>query len=562
MKMQSLNLTRVLLLVAVLLSARTQAQVPQAINYQAIARDAGGNLLPNHTIGLQFSILDNTTPVYVERFTVITNQFGLFTVALGTGNVQSGTFTGINWATGNKSLKTEMDTNGGNNYTNMGQSQLLSVPYALFAASGNPGPIGPTGPTGPAGVTGATGATGATGNTGATGVTGAQGNTGPTGATGILSSGSAAGNTPYWDGSQWVVNSSNIFNNGGDIGINTTTPSGKLHIKGNANASQLVIDANSSQSNTNPLIRLRNSSGTDLLHIHSDGVGNTFVGLNAGRLNGFVNSTFGNTYIGYNAAFNNTIGGGNTVVGAGSLYSSNTGGFNTALGSRVLYFDTSGSGNTAIGASSLYFNTSGDNNTAVGINSLYSNTIGANNTAIGNYADVTSGNLVNASVFGYFAGVDTSNKVLIGNTSVSSIGGQVSWTNFSDARIKNNIKENVKGLVFINLLRPITFHYDTKKEQDLLGIKGMPDWKGKYDIEDIPFSGFIAQEVEAAAQKAGYNFSGIDKQGKIYGLRYSEFVVPLVKAVQELNMELKKQNEDLKKEIETLRSRIEMLEKK
>jgi len=216
--------------------------------------------------------------VYVERFTTITNQFGLFTVALGTGNVQSGTFAGINWATGNKFLKTEMDTNGGNNYTNMGTSPLLSVPYALYAASGTPGPIGPqgpqgiqgvpgpagpqgpqgiqgnAGPAGPQGIQGIPGPTGATGDTGAVGPTGPQGIQGiqglpgdtgatgpagpqgiqgiqgPTGPTGFLSSGSAAGNTPYWDGSQWVVNSSNIFNNGGNVGIGTTTPFRKLQV--------------------------------------------------------------------------------------------------------------------------------------------------------------------------------------------------------------------------------------------------------------------------------------------------------------------------------------------
>ena len=67
--------------------------------------------------------------------------------------------------------------------------------------------------------TGATGPTGATGNTGATGLTGA------TGATGLLSNGTIAGNTPYWNGTSWITNSSNIFNNGGNVGIGTTSPS-------------------------------------------------------------------------------------------------------------------------------------------------------------------------------------------------------------------------------------------------------------------------------------------------------------------------------------------------
>ena len=131
--------------------------------------------------------------------------------------------------------------------------------------------------------------------------------------------------------------------------------------------------------------------------------------------------------------------------------------------------------------------------------------------------------------------MDSSNKVRIGNTSITSIGGQVGWSTYSDARIKNKVKENVKGLEFINLLRPVTYHYDINKENELLGVTGTDNAEGKAAIEKIPFTGFLAQEVDAAAQKANYDFSGVDKNGTILALRYAEFVVPLVKAVQELN---------------------------
>jgi hypothetical protein len=83
-------------------------------------------------------------------------------------------------------------------------------------------------------ITGATGATGAAGSNGAAGAVGA------TGATGLLSSGSAAGNTPYWNGSAWVVNSSNIYNNGGNIGIGTTSPGKLLEVSKNASGSGLI----------------------------------------------------------------------------------------------------------------------------------------------------------------------------------------------------------------------------------------------------------------------------------------------------------------------------------
>ena len=90
------------------------------------------------------------------------------------------------------------------------------------------GPIGLTGATGPAGPTGAAGPTGLTGATGPTGLTGAQG------PAGLLTSGSAAGNTPYWNGTAWVTNNSNIFNNGANVGIGTATPAVKLQVNGAA----------------------------------------------------------------------------------------------------------------------------------------------------------------------------------------------------------------------------------------------------------------------------------------------------------------------------------------
>jgi hypothetical protein len=100
-------------------------------------------------------------------------------------------------------------------------------------------------------------------------------------------------------------------------------------------------------------------------------------------------------------------------------------------------------------------------------------------------------------------------------------------------RVKNHVSDNVPGLSFITALRPVTFHYDIQKENELMGIIDTSKWTGKYDIEKITFSGFIAQEVESAADAINYDFSGLDKSGDIMALRYAEFVVPLVKAVQE-----------------------------
>lgn len=196
------------LLIVLLFGAyMANAQAPQLMNYQAVARNGSGQVLANQSVGLRFSILDggpNGNAVYVETHATSTNQFGLFTVSVGGGTAVTGTLAGVNWASGNKYMKVEADLTGGTNYTAFGNAtQLLSVPYALYAANGGGGGVtGPTGPQGPAGTQGAAGtpgAAGAQGPQGVTGPTGATGSgggpagpTGPTGPTGASGSGGGA----------------------------------------------------------------------------------------------------------------------------------------------------------------------------------------------------------------------------------------------------------------------------------------------------------------------------------------------------------------------------------
>jgi len=147
-----------------------QAQVPQAFNYQAVARDASGNILSNQAISIRLSLRQGSstgTIIYQETHAATTNQFGLFTLAIGQGTATTGSFSSVSWSSGLYWLQTELDPNGGSSYTTLGNTQLLSVPFAMYAASsGTSGVTGPTGPTGPAGTNGTTGATGPTGPTG------------------------------------------------------------------------------------------------------------------------------------------------------------------------------------------------------------------------------------------------------------------------------------------------------------------------------------------------------------------------------------------------------------
>jgi hypothetical protein len=234
--MKKLILFTVLCTITFLLST-VLAQVPQAFNYQAIARDGSGNLLANQNIWLKINIHQTDSTgilVYSERDSAITNQFGLFTTAIGRGKILSGTFNSIAWGSGNYWLQIEMNTTGSSGYKDMGATQLLSVPFAMYAAtSGTSGPTGPTGitgATGPKGITGTTGATGPTGIAGTTGVSGTTGSTGATGPTGLINPGTATGNTTYWNGTQWALNSNTIYNNGTNVGIGIT-PSCKFQLK-------------------------------------------------------------------------------------------------------------------------------------------------------------------------------------------------------------------------------------------------------------------------------------------------------------------------------------------
>ncbi|MFI5151397.1 MAG: hypothetical protein ACHQRM_16840 [Bacteroidia bacterium] len=150
-----------LLLFSLLFLYRTEAQTapPQGFNYQAVARDASGAEMGNHTFSaVMVEILDNLgTVVYSETHaSVTTNGFGLMNLVIGPGTpTTTGIFSSITWGASTHSIR--VSVNDGAGFVQMGTTQLWSVPYALYAGNGSGGPTGPTG------VTGATGATGPTG---------------------------------------------------------------------------------------------------------------------------------------------------------------------------------------------------------------------------------------------------------------------------------------------------------------------------------------------------------------------------------------------------------------
>lgn len=328
-----------------------------------------------------------------------------------------------------------------------------------------------------------------------------------------------------------------------------------------------ALSANTSSNNT--------AIGNSSLASNTSGQQNTSVG--SYNLYAITTGAY-NTSVGAYTLNSATTGSENVAIGQGTLRSITTASYNAAYGNaalnqntasnnnafgyRALYNNTSGTPNSAFGYNALLGNTTGSNNVALGNSALAVNTTGSGNTAIGDNAGPGGGstNLSNTGAFGYGATVTASNNIVIGNTSIISIGGQVSWTAFSDGRYKRNIKENIPGLAFIKLLRPITYTIDATAIDEVTRPENRSaitatELTALKEKGQIKYTGFVAQEVEASAKQLGFDFSGVKEPQNdkdLYGLRYAEFVVPLVKAVQELSGA----NDSLKAVINDLTTRL------
>lgn len=260
--------------------------------------------------------------------------------------------------------------------------------------------------------------------------------------------------------------SDNVAISGGAVTGATTwnagavTSSGALKAYGSVDETQLVVRANSTQSDSSPLMVLQASDGAELFRIHGDrltGVqgdatwrGNLFIGKSAGQsITPIPASDQGvfNTYVGSSSGMANTTGRGNSGFGMNALYANTTGRNNTAVGLSSLLLNTVGSWNTAVGEDALLSNgasSGGNSNTSMGNYSLYSNTTGSNNVAIGYKAggstdtsgrnitgsnntfigyesQPTATNLQNATAIGYQAVVGASNSLVLGGTGANNV---------------------------------------------------------------------------------------------------------------------------------------------
>ena len=631
------------------------AQTPQKMSYQAVVRNASNDLVTNQSVGIKISILQGSatgTPVYVETQTPTTNANGLVSMEIGNGTVVNGDFTTINWANGPYFIKTETDPNGGSNYSITGTSQLLSVPYALYAEkadnvfSGDFNDLSNV----PSGLSDGDDVNDAdhdpsneiqtiskTGNTitlsnGGGSVTDSDTHLSDAdiSAMGYIKNANDADHDPNNEIQDISLSGSNLsIANGSTVDLSTVSTANAWSINGNAGTSpathfigttddkDLVFKRNNvnagilSHNNTafgkgslpnntgnyntasgvnalysNTTGWYNMASGFKALYSNTTGKNNTAIGALAlssnttgsqntasgyGTLNsnttGTNNTAYGywalssnttgsqNTASGYKVLSLNTIGYFNTASGTQALYKNTTGSSNTASGFQALYKNTTGSSNTALGFKALYNMTTGNYNTAIGREALFNNTGGSSNTAIG-YGAYSNGNYSNSTAIGASTAITANDQMRIGHN-VSSIGGPVAWSNLSDGRFKRNIKENVPGLDFVMQLRPVTYYLDMAAYAKFVNTPKEVRKRENALANELKV-GFVAQEVEQAAQKLGFDFHGVDKpknENDYYGLRYAEFVVPLVKAMQEQQKTIEQQQ----KEIDELKSLVKQL---
>lgn len=169
---------------------------PQAINYQAVARDAGGNLITG-PVGVRISIRSGSATgpvVYQESHNAVANNYGLFNLSIGQGTPLSGTFAAIDWSAG--PYFAQVEVNPGSGFIQMGTQQMLSVPYALYAARSATADNAPS----PTTITGGPGIN----VTGGPSQYTISANLAMNDLTDVNTAGVAAGQVLKWDGSQWT----------------------------------------------------------------------------------------------------------------------------------------------------------------------------------------------------------------------------------------------------------------------------------------------------------------------------------------------------------------------
>jgi hypothetical protein len=560
-------------LVTLLVASSMFAQSPEKMSYQGVLRNSERILLVNQEVGMQISILLGSadgTPVYTETHTPTTNANGLVTIEIGTG-VTSDDFTSIDWSNGTYFVKTETDPSGGTSYSITGTSQLLSVPYSLFSKNAETVTVENdpvftawdrsagisitesqvsdlqnylTVETDPvftawdrsAGISITESQVSDLQNylTAETDPVYAGSQAANISAADIINLGNLSGINTGDQNIIWETNGSNIYYNDGYVGIGTTTPGAGLGLSSAAGYGSAIGLLNTGgglewrlTSWTDGTFRLVKTTGTTFTALMAEPVnGNVGIGTSSPDQKLSVHSASGISYV---RVSDNTTG--------------------PASGLRM---GMSGSGNAYIindeAARSLSLGTSGTTQMRisdagyVGINELTPDQMLHLKQDVANRAI----RIEHQSTTDYWEngiGTTTRNYKFYYNNlfraDISSVDG--AYVQSSDRRLKRDIQYMDPVLEKVMKLKPATYHY-TDNDGSAPRSKGFVT----QDVEDV-FPNLV--------RDVGDGYSGIV---------YDGFAVISIKAIQEMNIEMKEmqsKTDQMQAEIEELKRAIETLKK-
>ena len=358
------NQVKILLLSLLLVSfgLTGRSQVPQGFNYQAIARDEEGKVLPGLNLKVRIGILQSTEPLIVvweEEHAVTTNSFGLFKLIVGDPDATNtggtvGNFSEINWLIQPLYIRTSIYLN--ENWIVMGDAQLYSVPYAMVAGS-----------------------FGALPSLGVTGTTSDP-------LEPLFEVKNKDGQTifaVYSDGVRVYVGDeeSKSAKGGFAVGGFDATKGNQDFLKVTPNSTSILVNSNPSKSvkggfSVGGYDASKTSTG-DFFNITPE---NYLIGLESG-----INITEGiyNSFMGYQAGYENTTGSKNYFIGYRAGYNNTSGNNNIFIGDSAGFANTTGYFNTFVGNWTGYKNTSGIKNLFMGFRAGTSNTTGKCNVFLG-----------------------------------------------------------------------------------------------------------------------------------------------------------------------------------
>jgi hypothetical protein len=425
------------------------AQSPGSFKYQAVVRDASGNIITNHSVGLLIEILQGSetgTVVYSETHTPETNAFGLININVGQGDVQGGVFDAIDWGADTYFMKVSLDVSGGTTYVEMGTGQFQSVPYAIHSKS----------------------------------VEGIS-------ADDIINWNNAAG--------IWTQDGNNIYYNQGNVGIGTSNPNARLEVQTEGfigdtlfcvkdnfgrpvfivfpDAIQLIVDTTStarsgaggrflvsgrglnkndkvSHTNvmniTNENYLIGNNVAPNINPNPTNGLGcnNSVMGYKAGNT---ISTGYENTVIGYQAGFNILNGASNIYIGNNAGFSAQQGFGNINIGYSAGYFNNNDPGyNVFMGFTAGYHNTDGMENIFIGKEAGFNGNAGNDNVYIGlraGYYNNGDGNIfIGTNAANINSLTNVTNKLFIDNSATTT---PLIWGDFDSNTVKIYSNLNVNN---------------------------------------------------------------------------------------------------------------------